>query len=150
MMCLRSSVVVVLDGDLEGREGLVVAVAALGADAHDHDVAVVVVEVVHGHLLLEHRRGSARRASCDFMRLRAAVAFLGRVNPLLRPRRRGRRAAATRWRPRQRDGRDGGSSLVAASTAARCGDNIVLGRRCDETFGAGARHRRPVAALFMR
>ena len=45
---------------------------------------------------------------------------------------------------------DGGSSLVAASTAARCGDNIVLGRRCDETFGAGARHRRPVAALFMR
>ena len=129
-------VVVVLDGDLEGREGLVVAVAALGADAHDHDVAVVVVEVVHGHLLLEDRRGVG--ADRHFICLRAAAAFLGRVNPLLRPRRRGgAAAAATRWRHGQRG--DGGSSLVAASTAARCGDRIVARRRCDETFGAGAR-----------
>ena len=72
------------------------------------------------------------------MRLRAAVAFLGRVNPLLRPRRRGapRRGYAVASRPATAGG--GGSSLVAASTAARCGDNIVPGRRCDETFGAGA------------
>ena len=64
------------------------------------------------------------------------------------------RGAAPRLRggvTAKRDSRgDGGSSLVAASTAARCGDNIVPGRRCDETFGAGARHRRPVAALSMR
>jgi hypothetical protein len=39
---------------------------------------------------------------------------------------------------RRRDG-DGGSSLAAAATAARCGDCIVARRRCDETFGAGAR-----------
>ena len=34
---------------------------------------------------------------------------------------------------------DGGSSLAAAATAARCGDCIVARRRCDESFGAGAR-----------
>ena len=52
------------------------------------------------------------------MRLRAAVAFW---------------AAGARLLSRGR-----------GEAAARCGDRIVARRRCDETFGAGARSRRSV------
>ena len=127
---LEVEAAVAVDGDLEGREGLV-ALPSLPAkaDAHDHDVAVVVVEGSMGTCCSS--TGAARRRQTGIARFYAERAGwrFGRVRPSLAAA--GRRARGARLR----------GGVTARATAARAKRPLLSRGRVDG--GAVWRQHRP-------